>query len=968
MRNTKTLWRLFASALLAAATSVSAVSQGFIANPSFENNFTQPWPFYGTIDNWNSTGGGSGVNENAGPFHNSGTPVPDGLRVGFHQGAGTLSQDIAGLTAGKQYWIQFRYDARSGSDLDLAVRFSTINWGGAMDETLATMLKVKPATLTGSPYYSCTVPFTPDFEMGTLTFDITTRGDSTVLLDAVTIVQRDAGNFTVMNPSFEASGAVYDGAPSVGADWPAISGWVKTGVAGVDDGTGGRADNGAIPDQALVAFIADEGSLTQTLRPLVPGNDYQLAFAYNATSGATAHLQVSVDGTVVWEKDVSAVGGGADYARQTVTFKAAASTAQIGFANTAGGATVLLDDVKVLGETGSAMPPMDMTPAKIALRIGEEGTATITVPPERLAEGPAVVKVRSGNTTVFVLPDADASGTVSLAFEGATTTQSFQIRGVAVGNAVVEITDPDGTPFPADITAVFVAGTTFVLNPSFEVDKDSGVGTAAVSCWTTGGANIGMAGTGNPFLSAADLTIPDRRQVLRIQGGGGTVSQMIKGLKVGQLYGLQFFYNARTVENPYELDLQVSFAGQQLANIEGIIPAGQLGLTDYYFKELRFTAAAESGLLEFKTVVASGDATLFLDGVSIIPRLADEIAVKNSSFEASIMGANWPGYFHPERVAGWVPSGGYGVNGYSPTTFWIEPFFDNGINSDQDSVYFNQNAGNIRQTVEGLTPGQEYTLIFDYNFRDGRGTGSSDAPNLGQVEVSVDGGVLFTSEELPPIDTVSPWTGTRHTRPFYQAFVPFTPWMDTAEVQIAHIGTFPDKTLLLDNVHIVPGTYTPPSITKELVDQAVQAGTPVTFSTAATGNTLAYRWYRNGIRLADGNGISGASTATLSLASPGEDDAGTYTVIVTDGLGVAGSVAALAVEPAPTDVTLTISLLAASNIRIAWPATASAFRLQSAATVNGVYADDPAPVMIENDLCVVTVAAQDAAKFYRLTN
>lgn len=969
MQCNRTLRGLFAVAVLSAATVPAGLGQGLVLNPSFEKNWTDPWPFYGPIEDWQITGGGSGVNENGGPFHNTGTPVPDGLRIGFKQGSGTVAQDIFGLTLGRQYWIQFRYDARDGSDLDLAVKFSTINYGGAMDETLDTILKVRPAKLTGSPYYSRTVPFTPDLDSGTLTFQVTGRGDSTALFDAVTIVQRDEGNFPVINPSFEASGTVYAGNPTAGTDWPAISGWAKTGIAGVDDGTGGKADNGAIPEQALVAFISDVGSLSQTLAPVVTGDDYQLSFAYNAQSGTTPHLQVLVDGVVVWEKDVTAVGGTAAYARQTVTFKAAASTAKIEFANTTAGATVLLDEVKVLGKTATTLLPMDMVPAKMALRVGEEGTATITVPSERLAQGPAIVKVQSGRPAVFVLPDADDSGTVTLTFEGTTTSQSFRIKGVRVGNGTVDITDPAGTPFPPDITAVFVADTTFVLNPSFEVDKDSGVGTAPVSGWTTGGANIGMAGAGNPFLSAEDLTIPDRRQVLRIQGGGGTVSQMIKGLKPGQLYGLQFFYNGRYWGYPYELGLQVSFAGVQLADIQNITPATYNGLTDYYFKELRFTPTSDSGLLEFKTVVTSGDATLFLDGVSIVPRMADEIAVKNSSFEASIMGANWPGYFQPERAAGWVPTGGYGVNGYSPETFFIEPFFDNGINSDQDSVYFNQNAGAIRQTVEGLTPGQEYTLVFDYNFRDGRGVGSTAAPNTGQVEVTVDGVVLFTSDDLPPVDTISPWPGFYHTKPFYQAFVPFTPWTETAEVILAHVGVTGDETLLLDNVHIVPGTRTPPVITQELADQTVQAGAKATFSLVVSGSpVLAYRWYRDGVRLADGNGVSGAATPTLTIASAKTTDGGTYSVIATDGLGVVGSVATLTVEAPPAEVPLSVRL-SAGKVLIAWPTTATGFRLQYAPALPaaaGDWQDEPGAAVQNGPNWEMQISPTATQRFYRL--
>lgn len=955
---------------MAAALALSAVGQTLVKNPSFENSIPASFPFYGAIDDWNNAGGGGGVNEANGPFHNGGTAIPDGSRVGFHQGGGTVSQEITGLTSGKRYWIQFRYDARLGSDLDLAVKFSTINQGGAMDETLATILKPKPATTTGSPYYSRTVPFTPDAESGTLTFEVTSRGDSTILLDAVTLVQRDEGNFAVMNPSFEASGTVYNGASSVGTDWAAISGWAKTGVAGVDDGTGGRADNGVIPEQALVAFISDQGSLSQTLTPLVSAENYQVSFAYNAKAGTTPHLQLLVDGTVAWEKDVTPSGTTQPYARQTVSFKAVSDTARITFSNTVAGATVLLDEVKVLGKTGSTLPPLEMSPAKIALRVGGDGTATLTVPSERLAQGTAVVKLTSENTGIFVLPDANTNGVLSLTFQG-TTSQSFRIKATGVGHAAVSITDAAGVPFPEDITAVFVAGSSFVLNPSFELDKDSGVATTPVSGWTTSGANIGMAGPGNPFLSIDDLTPPDRQKVLRIQGGGGIVSQMINGLRTDRQYGLQFFYNGRTTGSAYELALQVSFGGQILTNIAGITPAALNGLTDYYFEELRFTPAAASGLLEFKTTVTSGDATLFLDAVTIVPRLANEVAVKNSSFEASAMGTGFPGYLQPDHVAGWAAGGGgYGINAYSPKTFFVEPFFDNAINSDQDNVFFGQGAVSLKQTVTGLTGGQAYTLVFDYNFRDGRPKNSSADPNPGQIAVSVDGTVVQTTENLPPSDTFSPWAGFRHTKPCYQAFIPITPAADSAEIQFAHVDVNGDETFLVDNVRIIPGARTAPTITTQLADQTVPVGTKVTFSVTAPGNGLSYRWLLDGITLTDGNGVTGATTTSLTLASSKVTDTGAYSVLVTDGLGVVGSVAQLTVEPPVGEGVSVAATLAGGKVVISWPTTAIGYKLQRASTASSVptdWTDEPTPAVQNGINWEVQIDPTVALRFYRLT-
>jgi len=971
---------MYGAALLVAVSALPALGQGLVRNPSFESNLNDEsdplspgapmgWPYYSPIDEW--TSGGGGVNDltydAGGPFHNAGTPVPDGRRIGFKQGGGDVSQDITGLVPGKRYWLQFRYDARSGSDLDLAVRFSTVNQGGAMDDELDVILKPKPAITTHSPYYSRTVPFTPDLDTGTLTFRVTARGDSTILLDGVTIVQRDEGNFPVMNPSFEASGVIYDGQPTAGTDWPGISGWAKTGVAGVDDGTGGVANNGTIPDQGLVGFMTGEASLTQTLEPLIKDDNYEVRFAYNAKSGTTPHLQLKVGGAVLWKQDVTAVGGTAAYRTATATFKATGDTAELSFVSTKADTSVLLDDVKVIGRTGSRLPPMEMSPAKVLVRGTDEADVTLTIPSERLSQGPALIKLRSANTAVFVLPGADADGILNLTFQGNTASQTFKVRGVTVGNAAVDIADSAGLLLPSDITTVYVAGTTFVLNPSFELDKDSGVATATVSGWTTSGGNIGMAAAGNPFLAVDDLTIPDRAKVLRVQSGG-TVSQIIKGLQPGKSYGLQFFYNGRTSGYPYEMALAVSFAGQPLATYPSIMPAAQNGFTDYYFEELRFTPTAAEGLLEFKVTVTSGDATLFLDAVSIVPRLAGEIAIKNSSFEGTAMGANWPGYLQPDRVAGWAADGGgRGVNAYSPKTFFVEPFLDNGINSDQDNAYFAQGAGSIRQTVSGLAAGQTYTLVLDYNCRDGRGQNSTANPNLGQMQVSVDGAEVLTTEEFPPVDTLSPWPGFRHTKPFYQAFIPVIAAADTAEIQIAHVGVVGDETLLVDNVRLLPGNRTQPTLTKELVDQAAKAGDTVTFNVAASGNNLTYRWYQDGVLLSDGGPVSGATTATLKLTGVNAVHAGTYTGIVTDGVGVVGSAAALTVE-ATQSVSLSIARTANGNVRLSWPTAATGFRLQSATAATGAYADDPSPAVIEGDSNVVTIATEGVAKFYRLTN
>ena len=71
-------------------------------------------------------------------------------------------------------------------------------------------------------------------------------GYATVLLDGVTIVERDTNNVVVMNPSFEASGTV----PALGPI-ANLAGWTGMGTSGVDVGAGG-----AQPASALIFFEA----------------------------------------------------------------------------------------------------------------------------------------------------------------------------------------------------------------------------------------------------------------------------------------------------------------------------------------------------------------------------------------------------------------------------------------------------------------------------------------------------------------------------------------------------------------------------------------------------------------------------------------------------------------------------------------------------------------------------------------
>lgn len=92
-----------------------------------------------------------------------------------------------------------------------------------------------------------------------------------------------------------------------------------------------------------------------------------------------------------------------------------------------------------------------------------------------------------------------------------------------------------------------------------------------------------------------------------------------------------------------------------------------------------------------------------------------------------------------------------------------------------------------------------------------------------------------------------------------------------------------------------------PAITTQPLSLSVTAGQPASFSVLATGSApLTYQWKKNS------TAISGATSATYSLAATATGDAGTYTVVVTNGAGSATStgatltVATVAVAPTIT--------------------------------------------------------------------
>jgi hypothetical protein len=789
--------------LIALAANPNIAAQSFVLNPSFESNYNDGFPHYGPIDDWT---GGSGVNEQPGPFHNVATPIPDQTRIGFMQGSTQLSQEIQGLKPGRQYWIQFFYDARNccGGTIDLVTRFN--------DRDLDKVTNVKAAT-GGAPYYSRTVPFTPDAESGKLSLATAASGDATIVLDGVTVVERDTNNVPVLNPSFEASGLPAD---PQGIISPArMSGWSGEGTYGVNaSGKGPFADNGTAPDQGMVAFLQDISSINQRLANLVVGSRYQLSFAYNARSGNSPRLQVKVGDAVLSDEDVTPVVAANPYRTKSVTFTATEPFMVVNFAQTkAGSQTILLDDIRLTGQAQEQLPPLQFAPTAAELAPGQRTAINVTVPAKLLASRAVDIKLRSPNPAAVRLVDAAADGVLTVHFDRAgVDTKPFSIEAVARGVVRLEVVDSANLNLADDVSVNVV--TSLIRNSSFESSpRPGGVGYGAILGWT-GGSGLNKAD--GPFHKGV---VPDRDQVALIQGSG-KMAQEITGLIPGKNYWLQFRYNARDCCAGGTIDLSVTFGGKELVKLAKVVASSAAATPseEYYFHNVAFTAAAASGLLEFATT-AQGDATILLDAISLVPHDVNEVVLQNASFEAtgSPVGV---GYLQPRKIAGWEMTGGFGVN-----ITGVGPFADNGRAIDQDRMLFMQGPGTARQLISGFTAGREYTLVYYVNARNCCGGGVT------KYSVSFDGAVLLEEEVMPV-------TGTE---PYHLRFMVIKAAAAEGELLFT---TAPegDHTLLLDDIRILPGNVTPkpppPPSVPLIISRVDAANFQIAWSASAAGFVL----------------------------------------------------------------------------------------------------------------------------------
>lgn len=356
------------------------VTESFVRNPSFELGRGPTGVGYtSAILGWNRVGA-AGLNTLGMPFNES-MLIPDRDQVAFIQGNGALSQTIYGLTAGQSYWLQFRYNLRDYQQAGPPRARLTIRLGA---QTLGVITNIQPSAEVGQGgYYFTNIVFNASTNTAVLVFTNTqTSGDASLLLDAISIVQRPANDVLVQNPSFEASGT------PIGSGYiqpKQVSGWTNwPGAWGVNiNRRGPFANNGTAPDQDLVLFLQSPTAyLSQVLTGLTPGQPHTLIFALNARAlgSATNRVRVSFANEVLLEETVVPVGGQNPYPVKYALFIPASSAGELKFENASDvgtDTTLLLDDVRVV--VGDVVPKVNLaiSPRPLnLLRLAWPSTAT----------------------------------------------------------------------------------------------------------------------------------------------------------------------------------------------------------------------------------------------------------------------------------------------------------------------------------------------------------------------------------------------------------------------------------------------------------------------------------------------------------------------------------------------------------------------------------------------------------------
>ncbi|MGP8235918.1 MAG: choice-of-anchor tandem repeat GloVer-containing protein [Limisphaerales bacterium] len=159
-----------------------------------------------------------------------------------------------------------------------------------------------------------------------------------------------------------------------------------------------------------------------------------------------------------------------------------------------------------------------------------------------------------------------------------------------------------------------------------------------------------------------------------------------------------------------------------------------------------------------------------------------------------------------------------------------------------------------------------------------------------------------------------------------------------------------------------------PQITLQPSNQTAFAGTSLPFSAAAFGaSPLNFQWRKNGGNLTDDGHISGSASRILTVYAITPNDAGTYSVIVSNALGSVASAGAMLVVVSPP--LFQSAIQAGGMLTLTWSAAPDySYQLQSAANLAPAHWVNLGPAITATNSTLSASSAIDSSsqRFYRV--
>ena len=435
-----------------------------------------------------------------------------------------------------------------------------------------------------------------------------------------------------------------------------------------------------------------------------------------------------------------------------------------------------------------------------------------------------------------------------------------------------------------------------ILNPSFEEDTfTTSPGYISVNGPITGwtgepAERVGLNTSSGPF--ANNGAIPDGNNVALIQGftgGAAVLSTEITGLTPSQTYTVNFRVNARDTQSP---TLRIGVDDQAIVSF--IVPSVG-GSNPYRYAAFDFTASAAAQTL-YLTNDTGSDATALVDAFSIAPSTSGW-SYANWSDDLSSGVDGLLNYTHAYSFGGSATTTDTMINGVTfkartgtnpgqPYEYGLAGFGSQYTGTDANAITdagggsaalmkqftYGGNPGTI--TIAGLVPGMEYVAtLYSVGWEDGiRGLTfnvGDDRLTVNQDQFGNNQGIRISYHYVAPANGRITLTVT----PFVAA-------------SSFHLYGF-------SNAEVTPQEE--PVIGLQPQDLAGAIGAPATFSVTAGGvRPLSFQWQKDGVDL------PGQTSRVLTLASAIAEDAGEYTVVVTNSFGaITSSVATLTFGPIP---------------------------------------------------------------------